>query len=159
MSVRWSGGTSDGESSSPPLGPFLSAFEIYLSTSSGKRDMSHEPVACRTTRDLAFAIQPGCCLGTNQSKKMYATATMIRPRANPNRNPRVRSSAPTRLSRILSEIRTVNTDTMTSVARNTPAAVTAEATMSLLMYCWVMGLSLANELSVASVAGSQHEIE
>ena len=57
---------------------------------------------------------------------------MIRPRPNPNRNPSVRSSAPTRLSSTMSEMRTVMIETISSVSRNTPPMVTAVATVLLL---------------------------
>src|SRR5262249_17372258 len=118
-------------------GPFLKAFEIYLSTSSGKRDMSHEPVASRTTRDLALATHEGCCFaGTSQSKNTNATTTMIRPRASPNRKPRVRSSAPMRLSRTLLIVRAETPARRNRVPRKGGDEVMADAMMWLLKYCW-----------------------
>ena len=57
----------------------------------------------------------------------------------------MRSSAPTRLSRIMSEMRTVMTETISSVIRKMPPMVTALATMSLEMYCWAIGATRLNE--------------
>ena len=58
--------------------------------------------------------------------------TMISPRASPKRKPRVRSSAPIRLSSTMSENRTVMTDTISNVTKNVPPTTTAAAMMSLL---------------------------
>ena len=56
---------------------------------------------------------------------------MIRPRPRPNRKPSVRSSAPTRLSRIMSEIRTVMIETISSVSRKIEPTVMPVATVLL----------------------------
>src|ERR1700749_3318055 len=112
---------------------FLNLFKMVFSGSSGKSAISQSPVPCRTTRDLALVTQSGRCLsGTSQVKNMKATTTINRPRARPNRNPRVRSSAPIRESRIMSEIRTVMMETTIRVPMNTPATTTMLATVSLL---------------------------
>src|SRR5688572_29597916 len=106
---------------------------MVLSGSSGNIEISQSLVFCRTTRDFAFATQLGWVRGgTSQAKNRNATTTMISPRARPNRNPSVRSSAPTRLSRTISENRTVMIDTIRSVPRNVPPMTTAAAMMSLL---------------------------
>ena len=70
--------------------------------------MMSSPTLRSTISDFAFVIHVGCDFaGTSQSKNTNATTTTSKPRASPNRNPSVRSSAPIRLSRILSEILTV----------------------------------------------------
>ena len=76
---------------------FLNLFKMVFSGSSGKSDISQSPVPCSTIRDLALVTQSGRCLsGTSQVKNRKATTTISRPRASPNRKPRVRSSAPIR---------------------------------------------------------------
>ena len=98
---------------------------------------------CSTTFDLASLTQFGWLFsGTSQAKNRKATTTMTRPRASPNRKPSVRSSAPTRLSRTMSEIRMVMIETMISVPRKTPPITAAPANMSLLKYCFACGSSL-----------------
>ena len=110
-------------------------FKMVFSGSSGNMDISHCPVLCSTTCDLAPRTHSGWLRsGTSQAKNRKATTTMISPRPSPNRKPSVRSSAPTRLSRIMSEMRTVMIETISSVSRNTPPMVTPVATMSLLKY-------------------------
>ena len=110
---------------------------MVLSGSSGNIDISHCPVFCSTTFDLALRTHSGWLRsGTSHAKNRNATTTMTRPRPRPNRKPSVRSSAPTRLSRTMSEIRTVMIETISRVPRKTPPAETPAATMSLLKYCF-----------------------
>src|SRR4029079_8735483 len=89
-SDRWSGLVS-GASWSSGLGRF-SLFKMVLSGSSGNIDISHGPVFCSTTLDLALRAHSGWLRsGTSQAKKRKATTTMMRPRPSPNRKPSVRS--------------------------------------------------------------------
>src|SRR5215470_1328788 len=114
----------------------LSLFKMVLSGSSGNIDISHCPVPASTTLDLAPLTHCGWLRsGTSQMKNWKAITTMIKPRAKPNRNPSVRSSAPTRLSSTMSEILMVKTDTTSNVRRNTPPMTATAATISLLKYC------------------------
>src|SRR5689334_954008 len=137
-SERWSGPAS-GVSWSSSFG-FFSLFKMVLSGSSGNIDISHCPVFCSTSFDFALRTHSGWLRsGTNQAKNRKATTTMTRPRPRPNRKPSVRSSAPTRLSRTISEMRAVMIETIRSVPRNTPPAETPAATMSLLKYCFATG--------------------
>src|SRR6476646_11726814 len=137
-SERWSGLVS-GASWSSGFG-FFSLFKMVLSGSSGNIDISHCPVVCSTPFDLAPRTQSGWLRsGTNQAKNKKATTTMIRPRPSPRRKPSVRSSAPTRLSRTMSEMRAVIIETMSSVPRKTPPAEIPAATASLLKYCFAIG--------------------
>src|SRR4029077_4090481 len=131
---RWSG-AAGGLSVSSGLAR-LSLFRMVLSGSSGNIDISHCPVPARTTLDLAPLTHCGWLRsGTSQMKNWNAMTTMIRPRARPNKNPSVRSSAPTRLSSTMSETLMVNTETTKSVSRNTLPTTATAATMSLLKYC------------------------
>ena len=76
---------------------FLNFFKMVFSGSSGNRDLSQSPVFSRTLKDLALRTQSGCPFsGTSQTKNWKATTMINNPRARPNRNPRVRSSAPMR---------------------------------------------------------------
>src|SRR5580698_1168342 len=112
---------------------FLNLFKMVFSGSSGKSAINQSPVPCRTTRDFAPVTQSGRCLsGTSQVKNRKATTTISKPRASPNRKPSVRSSAPIRESRIMSEILTVMTETTIRVPTKTPATTTRLATVSLL---------------------------
>src|SRR5215471_11632175 len=98
---------------------------MVLSGSSGNIDMSQSPVPCSTTRDLALRTQSGWLRsGTSHAKNRKAMTTMISPRARPKRKPRVRSSAPIRLSSTISENLTVITDTISNVTRNVPPTTT-----------------------------------
>src|SRR5215469_9766178 len=131
---RWSG-AAGGLSVSSGLARF-SLFKMVLSGSSGNIDISHCPVPARTTLDLAPLTHCGWLRsGTSQMKNWNAMTTMIRPRARPNKNPSVRSSAPTRLSSTMSETLMVNTETIRSVSRNTLPTTATAATISLLKYC------------------------
>src|SRR5262245_14764762 len=137
-SERWSGLLS-GVSWSSSFGLF-SLFKMVLSGSSGNIDISHCPVFCSTSFDLALRTQSGWLRsGTSQAKNRNATTTMISPRPSPKRKPSVRSRAPTRLSSTMSEMRAVMMETISRVARNTPPAETAAATVSLLKYCFAIG--------------------
>src|SRR5215470_5327222 len=119
-------------SSSSSFG-FFNLFKMVLSGSSGNMDINQSPVPWRTIRDFALRTHSGWLRsGTSQAKKRKAMTTMIRPRARPNRKPSVRSSAPMRLSRTMSEKRTVITDTINSVTKKVPPITTPAATMSLL---------------------------
>ena len=96
-----------------PASAFFSLFKMVLSGSSGNIDINHCPVFCRTTFDLALRTQSGWLRsGTSQAKNRKATTTMISPRASPKRKPSVRSSAPTRLSSTMSEMRAVMIETI-----------------------------------------------
>src|SRR4051794_9521823 len=133
---------------------------MVFSGSSGKSDISQSPVPCSTTRDFAPVTQSGRCLsGTSQLKKRKATTTISRPLASPNRNPRVRSSAPIRESRIMSEIRTVMMDTTIRVPTKVPATTTTLATVSLLKYALAVGSSLEKAYRVTSAAEAQAAID
>ena len=55
------------------------------------------------------------------------------------KKPSVRSSAPTRLSSTMSEMRAVMIENTKACPQQTPPAVTAAATMSLLKYCFAVG--------------------
>ena len=113
---------------------FLNLFKMVFSGSSGKSDISHSPVPSQHRRATSPPVtQSGRCLsGTSQVKNRKATTTIRSPRASPNRKPRVRSSAPIRESRIMSEIRTVMMETTIRVPMNTPATTTTLAMVSLL---------------------------
>ncbi len=103
-------------------------------------DNSQSPVPCSTTRERAFLAQSGWLFpGTSQAKNRNATTMITSPRASPNTKPSVRSSAPTRLSRMASEIFTVTSETMSSVPRNSPPMAMPLATRSLLTYCFTKG--------------------
>ncbi len=124
-----------GVSVSSGLGRF-NLFKMVLSGSSGNMDISHCPVPARTTRDFALFTHSGWLRsGTSQVKNKNATTTMTKPRASPNKKPSVRSSAPTRLSSTMSEIRTVRIETTMRVPRKTPPTTATVATTSLLKYC------------------------
>ena len=113
---------------------------MVLSGSSGNMDINHCPVLCNTTFDLAPRTHSGWLRsGTSQAKNRKATTTMISPRPSPNRKPSVRSSAPTRLSSTMSEMRTVMIETISNVSRNTAPTLAPAATMSLGMYCLAIG--------------------
>ena len=72
-SERWSGLVS-GASWSSGFG-FFSLFKMVLSGSSGNIDISHWPVPCRTTRDLAFFTHSGWLRsGTSHAKNRNATS-------------------------------------------------------------------------------------
>src|SRR6476660_1170585 len=130
-SERWSGPAS-GVSWSSSFG-FFSLFKMVLSGSSGNIDINHCPVFCSTSFDLALRTHSGWLRsGTSQAKNRKATTTITSPRARPKRKPSVRSSAPTRLSRNMSEMRTVTSDTISKVSKNTPPMEAALATDSLL---------------------------
>ena len=93
------------------------ACKMVLSGSSGSIGM--QPVAGPLQHQPRLGVlrpsRAGCGPGTSQAKNRKATTTMTRPRASPNRKPSVRSSAPIRRSRIMSEIRTVMIETISSV--------------------------------------------
>ena len=96
--------------------------------------MIWSPVMASSGFILAFFTHSGCDLsGISQLKKTKATAHSSRPLAAPNTKPSERSSAPTFELRIMSEIRTVMTDTTMSATKNTPAAAAARAIVSLAM--------------------------
>src|SRR5262249_576436 len=98
---------------------------MVLSGSSGNIDINQSPVPCSTTRDLALRTQSGWLRsGTSHAKNRKAMTTMISPRARPKRKPRVRSSAPIRLSSTISENRRVMTDTISNVTKNLPPTTT-----------------------------------
>ena len=89
-------------------------------------------VSVSTGRVLAFLTHSGCCFSaTSQLKMAKATTASRKPRAAPNTKPSERSSAPILLSRIASDSRTVNSETMISVTKNTSAAAAAWAMTSL----------------------------
>src|SRR5450631_779348 len=99
------------------------------------RQERHQPIPSSLQYHPGFGprdpIRP-LLSGTSQLKNRKATTTIKRPLASPNRNPRVRSSAPILESRIMSEIRTVTMETKIRVPTNTPATTTTVATVSLL---------------------------
>ena len=133
---------------------------MVLSGSSGNIDISHCPVFCSTTFDLALRTHSGWLRsGTNHAKNRKATTTIMRPRPRPKRKPSVRSSAPTRLSSTMSEMRAVMIETTRSVPRKTPPAVTAAATVSLLKYCFAVGSRREYEYSVTKAATPQAPID
>src|SRR5664280_2614567 len=134
----WSGPLSGGSWSSGFCR--FNRFKMVLSGSSGNMDINHCPVLCNTTFDLALLTHSGWLRsGTSQAKNRKATTTMISPRPSPNRKPSVRSSAPTRLSSTMSEMRTVMTETTSRVIRNTAPMLTPAAPISLGMYCFAIG--------------------
>src|SRR5208337_3861857 len=128
--------SSDGSSIVGRMFPFdLIQVSIVAAASSGSKATILSAVLVRTGRVLAFFTHSGCCFSeTSQLKIANATTASRKPRATPKRRPSVRSRAPILLSRIASESRTVNNETTISVAKNTIAAATACAIMSLWIY-------------------------
>ena len=105
---------------------------MVAAASSGSKATIRSAVSVRIGRVLAFLTHSGCCFSeTSQLKMAKATTARRNPLATPNTNPSVRSRAPILLSRIASERRTVNSETMINVTKNTIAAAAAWAMTSL----------------------------
>ena len=125
---------SSGGSSAGAAAAFFALIQpsIVLAASSGSMAMILSAVSVSAGRVLAVLTHSGCCFSaTSQLKIEKAMTASRKPRAAPNRKPSERSSAPILLSRIASDSLTVNSETMISVTKNTAAAETAWATISL----------------------------
>ena len=91
---------------------------ICGSISSGSTACSRPTSVSRKGFDFDWLTHSGCeRTSTSQFQKATATTSSRMPRAAPNRKPRVRSSAPMRLSMMKSAIRDVMKEMMISATR------------------------------------------